>query len=123
MLGRRVLVAIVAIGHGLEHFLHPLGMPGVPLEKQMPTWIPARVLIGYLTEAPLLVGGLCFVLGQNTRMAATCLGGRIVFIVVMIYTPVMIAALLDPSTAVEVEGLKYFWRSYSRGRQRDAGAD
>lgn len=104
----RVLIAIVAIWYGLEHFLHPLGMPGVPLEKQMPTWIPARVLIDYLTGAFLLVGGVCFLLGQKTRMAATYLGGWIVLTVVIIYTPVMIVALLDPSTAVKVEGLNYF---------------
>jgi uncharacterized membrane protein YphA (DoxX/SURF4 family) len=83
-------------------------MPGVPLEKQMPTWIPVRVLIDYVTGEFLLVGGVCFLLGQKTRMAATYLGGWIVFIGVTIYTPVMIAALLDPSTAVKIEGLNYF---------------
>src|SRR6202167_5539484 len=32
----RVLIAIAAMVFGVEHFLHPLGLPGVPLEKQMP---------------------------------------------------------------------------------------
>jgi len=104
----RVLIAIVAICYGIEHFLHPFGMPGVPLEKEMPAWIPARALIGYLTGTFLVVGGVCFLLGQKTRMAATYLGGWIVLMVVIIYTPVMIAALLDPSSAVKVEGLNYF---------------
>ena len=104
----RVLIGIVAIVYGIEHFLHPLGMPGVPLEKQMPLWIPVRALIDYLTGAFLLVGGVCFLLGQKTRIAATYLGGWIVLMVVIIYTPVMIAALLDPSPAVQVEGLNYF---------------
>jgi uncharacterized membrane protein YphA (DoxX/SURF4 family) len=104
----RLLIGIVALGYGIEHFLHPLGMPGVPLEKEMPAWIPARLLIDYLTGAFLVAGGVCFLLGQKTRMAATYLGGWIVLMVVIIYTPVMIAALLDPSTAVKVEGLNYF---------------
>ena len=111
----RVLIAIVAICYGLEHFLHPLGMPGIPLGKQMPSWIPVRALIDYVTGAFLLVGGVCFLLGQKTRMAATYLGGWIVFIVVTIYTPVMIAALLDPSTAVKIERLNYFADTLSFG--------
>ena len=41
----RVLIAIAVIFFGVQHFLHPLGLPGVPLEKQMPTWIPARPFV------------------------------------------------------------------------------
>jgi hypothetical protein len=41
-------------------------------------------------------------------MAAGYLGGWIVLLVVVIYGPVLIGALADPSTAVEVEGLNYF---------------
>jgi uncharacterized membrane protein len=105
----RILIAFAAIFYGVEHFLHPLGMPGVPLQKEMPLWIPARMLIGYLTGVFLLIGGVCFLLGQKTRTAAIYLGGWIVLLVVIIYGPVMIGALLDPSTAVKVEGLNYFF--------------
>src|SRR4029077_11217917 len=49
----RVLIAIAAIFFGAEHFLHPAGCPGVPLEKLTPAWIPGRLLIGYLTGAIL----------------------------------------------------------------------
>ena len=104
----RVLIAIVAIFFGVQHFLHPLGLPGVPLEKEMPMWVPARALIDYLTGAGLIVAGFCFLLGRKTRMAATYLGAWIVFLVVVIYGSVLIGALADPSTAVKVEGLNYF---------------
>ena len=104
----RVLIAIAAIFFGIQHFLHPLGLPGVPLPKQMPTWVPARAVIDYLTGAFLMVAGVCFLLARKTRMAATYLGAWIVFLVVVIYGPVMIGALADPSTAVKVEGLNYF---------------
>jgi uncharacterized membrane protein len=104
----RVLIAIAAIFFGVQHFLHPLGLPGVPLEKQMPTWVPARALIDYLTGAFLIVAGICFLLARKTRMAATYLGVWIVLLVVVIYVPVLIGALADPSTAVKVEGLNYF---------------
>jgi uncharacterized membrane protein len=104
----RVPIAIAAIFFGVQHFLHPLGLPGVPLEKQMPTWIPARAFIDYLTGTFLIVAGVCFLLAWKTRMAAAYLGAWIVLVVVVIYGPVLIGALADPSTAVKVEGLNYF---------------
>jgi len=104
----RVLIAIAAIFFGVQHFLHPLGLPGVPLEKQMPAWVPVRPFVDYLTGAFLIAAGVCFLLARKTRMAASYLGAWIVFLVVVIYGPVLIGALADPSTAVKVEGLNYF---------------
>ena len=104
----RILIAITALFFGVEHFLHPLGLPGVPLEKEMPTWVPARAIIGYLTGAFLLAAGLCFLSGKKTRMAATYLGAWILLMVLSIYGPVLITALSNPSTAVQVEGINYF---------------
>ena len=104
----RVLIAIAAIFFGVEHFLHPAGCPGVPLEKLTPAWIPGRLLIGYLTGVILLVAGASFLLGKKTRMAATYLGTWIVLLVLFIYVPILIAQMSDPSTAVKVEGINYF---------------
>jgi hypothetical protein len=105
----RVLVGIAAIFYGVETFLHPLGMPGIPLEKLMSEWIPARPLIGYVTAAILVVAGAGILLNMKTRMAATYLGTWIVLLVVFVYGPILIASLLDPSTDVKVEGLNYFF--------------
>ena len=105
----RVLIGIAAIFYGVETFLHPLGMPGIPLEKLMSEWIPGRLLIGYLTGAILVVAGAGILVGKKTRMAATYLGTWIVLLVVFIYGPILIASLADPSTAVKVEGLNYFF--------------
>ena len=104
----RVLIAITAIFFGVQHFLHPLGLPGVPLEKQMPAWLPIPAFIDYLTGAFLMAAGVCFLLARKTRMAATYLGAWIVLLVVVIYGPVLIGALADPSTGVQVEGINYF---------------
>ncbi|HSE23588.1 MAG TPA: hypothetical protein VLB68_18110, partial [Pyrinomonadaceae bacterium] len=104
----RVLIAIAAIFFGVQHFLHPLGVPGVPLAKQMPTWIPARAVIDYLTGAFLIVGGVCFLLARKTRVAATYLGTWILLLVVAYYGPMLIGALANPSTAAKIEGLNYF---------------
>jgi uncharacterized membrane protein len=104
----RVLIAIAAIFFGIQHFLHPLGLPGVPLPKQMPPWIPVPTLIDYVTGAFLVAAGVCFLLARKTRMAAAYLGAWILLLVVMIYGPILIGALADPSTGVQVEGINYF---------------
>jgi uncharacterized membrane protein len=104
----RILVAIAAVVFGAEHFLHPLGLPGVPLVKQMPQWIPGRELIDYVTGAALLVAGVSFLLNRKTRTAATWVGGWILLLVLVIYGPVLILALSDPATPVQIEGINYF---------------
>jgi hypothetical protein len=104
----RLLIGIAAVFFSLQHFLHPAFVPGVPLEKPMAAWIPARVVIGYLTGLILLVSGICILLAKMTRAAAIILGTWIVLLVVFVYGPMLIAALLDPSTAVKVEGINYF---------------
>ncbi len=104
----RMLVAIAAIFFGVQHFLPPANVPGVPLEKLMPAWIPAHLLIAYLTGAILVVAGIGILLNRKTRMAATYLGTWIVLLVLFVYGPILIASLSDPSTAVKVEGINYF---------------
>ncbi|HTA22253.1 MAG TPA: hypothetical protein VK763_01880 [Terriglobales bacterium] len=105
----RVLVALAAIFFGVENFLHTANVPGVPLEKLMPVWIPAHLLIGWLTGVILVVAGVCILLDKKTRMAATYLGTWLVLLVLFVYGPILIAALADPSTDVIVEGIDYFF--------------
>jgi uncharacterized membrane protein len=104
----RVLIAITAIFFGIQHFLHPLGLPGVPLEKQMPSWIPVRPVVDYLTGAFLIIAGICFLLARETRRAAAYLGSWIVLVVVVIYGPVLIGALANQNAGVQMEGINYF---------------
>ena len=104
----RLLVGIAATFYGVEHFLHPANVPGVPLEKLMPAWIPGHLLISYLTGAILLVAGTSIVLGKKTRMAATYLGTWMVLLVLFIYGPILIASLGNPGTDIKVEGINYF---------------
>ena len=104
-----IVIGITALLYGVENFLHPLNVPGVPLEKMLPTWIPAKLLIGYLTSAILFVAGIGILLPGKTRIAATYLGAWIVLLVVVIYGPILIVSLMDPGTAVKVEGINYFF--------------
>ena len=104
----RIAVAIAAIFFAIQHFLHPLALPGVPLQKEMPAWVPARALIDYVTGAGLLVAGASILLNRKTRIVAACVGGWILLTILVIYTPVMIVALSDPNIGVKVEGINYF---------------
>ena len=60
----RIVIALAAIFFGIQHFLHPMGLPGVPLQREMPTWVPGRVLIDYVTGAALLVTGASILLNK-----------------------------------------------------------
>jgi len=104
----RVLIAIAAIFYGIEHFLHPANVPGVPLEKLTPVWIPGRLLIDHLTGAILVIAGASILLNKKTRTAATYLGTWIGLLVLFVYGPILITSLADPSSAVKVEGINYF---------------
>ena len=48
-------------------------------------------------------------MARKTRAAATYLGTWIVLLVVFIYGPILFVSLADPSTAVKVEGIDYFF--------------
>jgi len=104
----RIVIAIAAIFFGIQHFLHPLGLPGVPLEKEMPLWVPARALIDYVTGAALLACGVSILLNVKTRIVAAVVGGWILLTILVIYALVMISALSSPDIEVQVEGINYF---------------
>jgi uncharacterized membrane protein len=104
----RVCVTIAFVLFGVEHFLHPTGLPGVPLQKQMPAWIPGRTMIDYVTGAALLASAGSILLGRHIRTVTTGVGAWILLLVVMIYGPVLIGALSEPRFAVRMEGINYF---------------
>jgi uncharacterized membrane protein YphA (DoxX/SURF4 family) len=104
----RVCVALAALVFGVQHFVHPTLLPGVPLRKELATWIPARVLIDYVTGAALLVTAATIVSGRQTRTAATLLGGWLLLMVLVIYGPISITALSQRNTGIQMEGINYF---------------
>jgi len=105
----RVVIGAAAVFYGVEHFLHPINVPGVPLEKLMPIWIPGRLAISYLTGALLVGAGASILLAKKTRMVAGYLGSWILALVLFIYGPILIASLLDPSSGTQIEGINYFF--------------
>lgn len=100
----RIIFAIVAIFYGVEHFLHPEFLPGVPLEKLTPPWVPVPRVWGYAVGSVLLVSGVLLLLNRGAREAAAWLGIVLAATVALIYVP-----MLGPvhGTAEVVEGIDY----------------
>ena len=104
----RIVIALTALFYGVQHFQHPLGLPGVPLQREMPTWVPARMFIDYVTGAALLAAGVSILLNKKARTVAAAAGSWILLTIVVIYIPVMIGALANPDIGAKIEGINYF---------------
>lgn len=104
----RIIIGAAAIFYGIEQFLRPVNVPGVPLEMLMPAWIPARLLIGYVTGAILIVAGVCILIAKKTRTAATYLGAWIALLVFTLYLAILIPSFSNASNGVRIEAFDYF---------------
>jgi uncharacterized membrane protein len=85
----RIVFAVVAIFYGVEHFLHPEFLPGVPLEKLTPAWVPVPRVCGYMVGAVLLVSGALMLLNRSASDAAAWLGIVLAATVAIIYVPML----------------------------------
>jgi uncharacterized membrane protein len=91
----RFFVAIPSLFYGVEHLLHPEYVPGIPLQKLTPEWIPGRILLSYFVGVILILAGVCLLVNKKTRIAATALGLTILLTVLWIYLPMLLAAPTD----------------------------
>jgi uncharacterized membrane protein len=99
----RFFVGIPSLFYGVEHLLHPEYVPGIPLQKLTPEWIPGRIFLNYFVGAILILAGVCLVANKKMRMAATFLGLTILLAVLWVYLPMLLAAPRD------VVALNYFF--------------
>ena len=99
----RFFAGVASLFYGVEHLLHPAYVPGVPLQKLTPEWIPGRIFLSYFVGVTLIVAGACLLLNKKTRIAATFLGLTILLTVLWIYLPMLAAAPRD------VVALNYFF--------------
>ena len=99
----RFFVGIPSLFYGVEHLLHPGYVPGVPLQKLTPEWIPGRIFLSYFVGVVLIAAGVCLLVNRKTRMAATFLGLTILLTVLWIYLPMLLRAPTD------VVALNYFF--------------
>lgn len=86
----RFLIGIPMIVFGIEYFFFPLLVPGIPLRKDMPTWIFARPVWNYATGIVEVITGVCLVINRKARLAATWLGITVLLVVLFLYVPIMV---------------------------------
>jgi uncharacterized membrane protein len=93
----RYFVAIPVLFYSFEQFMHGDHVPGVPLERMTPTWIPGHGVWTYLAAAGYAVAGIPLLLGKKTRTAATWVGLTVLWVELVVYVPigVMDRASLD----------------------------
>ncbi len=61
----RFFVGVPALFYGIEHLLHPAYVPGIPLKKLTPEWVPGRIGVGYVVGVILIGAGLCLLLNMK----------------------------------------------------------
>jgi uncharacterized membrane protein len=86
----RIVLGIALTFFGVEHFLHPQLLPGVPLEQLTPNFIPAHSLWGYLTSVVYVAAGVCLLLNKKVRLAAAWAGSFVLFAVIFFCVPYML---------------------------------
>jgi uncharacterized membrane protein len=100
----RFIVGAVMIFYGIEHFLHPRNVPGVPLAKMTPAWVQAPVVIAYFVGLVLLVAGVGLLVRRRVRVAAAGAGLVLVLLVAFFYVPIF---LTEMHSQLAVEGMNY----------------
>jgi uncharacterized membrane protein YphA (DoxX/SURF4 family) len=84
----RYFVAIPVLFYSFEQFLHGDHVPGVPLERMTPTWIPGHAIWTYLAAVGYAVAGIPLLVGKKTRAAATWVGLTVLFVELVVYVPI-----------------------------------
>jgi uncharacterized membrane protein len=100
----RFIVAGTFIFYAIEHFLFPRFVPGVPLEKMTPAWVPAPTLLAYLVGITLLVAGVGLMIPRVCRKAAASAGTVLLALTIFFYVPILITEIASP---LAVEGVNY----------------
>ncbi len=100
----RFIVAFTLVFYAVEHFFFPRFVPGVPLEKMTPAWVPAPALLGYIVGTTLLVTGVGLMFPRTRRTAAATAGTVLLVLTIFFYIPILITEIRSP---LAVEGVNY----------------
>jgi uncharacterized membrane protein len=100
----RLFVAGTFVFYAVEHFLFPRFVPGVPLEKMTPAWVPAPTLLAYIVGTTLLAAGFGLMFRPTCRIAAATAGTVLLLLTVFFYVPILIMEIRSP---LAVEGVNY----------------
>jgi uncharacterized membrane protein YphA (DoxX/SURF4 family) len=99
----RFFLGVPSLFYGVEHLLHPEYVPGVPLKRLTPEWVPAHIFVSYSVGVILIAAGVCLLLNMKARLAATSLGLTIFLTVLWVYLPMLLRA------PTEIVALNFFF--------------
>jgi uncharacterized membrane protein len=100
----RSFVACICVFYAIQHYLFPRFVPGVPLEKMTPEWMPAPVLISYFIGTTLLIAGIGLMIRRTRRIAAAFAGTVLALLTAFFYIPILLTEIHSP---LAVEGVNY----------------
>jgi uncharacterized membrane protein len=100
----RLIVACTFVFYAIEHFLFPRFVPGVPLEKMTPAWVPAPTLLAYIVGTTLLAAGVGLMIRRTRSIAAASAGTVLLLLTVFFYVPILVTEIQSP---LAVEGVNY----------------
>jgi len=101
----RGIVATVMVFYGIEHFVFPHNVVGVPLEKLTPAWMPAPLLTAYFVGIVLVIAGAALLFRRTVRIAAAACGAVLLLLTASFYGAILVAQI---HTDLAVEGINYF---------------
>lgn len=99
----RLELGLALVFFAVQQFLHPAHVPGIPLERVTPTWIPGHAVWCYVAGAVYLPAGLCLLAGRRARSAALAAGAMLLVLMLVVYLPMLVAKPLD------LEAVDYFF--------------
>jgi uncharacterized membrane protein len=100
----RSFVGATMIFYAIQHFLFPQFVPGVPLGKLIPAWMPAPTLLSYFTGVILLLAGIGLFIRRTMRIAAAGSGIMLLVLTAFFYVPILV---MEIHTPLAVEGINY----------------
>jgi len=100
----RWIVAAVMIFYGTEHFFYPRNVPGVPLEKLTPAWVPAPVFLAYAIGMVLIAAGIGLFCRRTARIAAAGCGAILLLLTAFFYLPIFVTEI---HSDLALEGINY----------------
>jgi uncharacterized membrane protein len=100
----RGIVATVFVFYAIQHFLFPRFVPGVPLGKLTPPWVPAPAMLAYFVGLILLLAGVGLFIRPAIRIAAAGSGIVLLLLTTFFYLPIF---AMEIHTPLAVEGINY----------------
>jgi uncharacterized membrane protein YphA (DoxX/SURF4 family) len=84
----RYFVGIPVLVYSIVQFLHADLLPGVPLQRATPSYIPGHSLWAYVGGFGYLFGGILLMIGKKTRIGATWAALTVFLIELVVYVPI-----------------------------------